>query len=75
MPSFQGAAGRAYRGAGRFFAGTGKAVRRGAGTAAKGLGLAALGTGGVLAYGLHRQNVDDEKRLGQIHVPMEGTYR
>jgi len=40
----------------------------------RGLGLAALGGAGALAYGLHRQNVQDHEHEQDIYAPMTGTY-
>jgi hypothetical protein len=39
----------------------------------RGLGLAALGAGGALAYGMHRQNVEDRENNPLVYAPMQGT--
>src|SRR5258706_11267800 len=37
----------------------------------RGLGLAALGAGGALAYGMHRQNVEDREKNPLVYAPMQ----
>lgn len=49
-------------------------VSRVAGPVKKGLGLAALGGAGALAYGLHRQNVEDREKNPLVYAPMTGGY-
>lgn len=43
------------------------------GGAKRGLGLAALGAGGALAYGLHKQNVQDRENNPLVYAPMQGS--
>lgn len=39
----------------------------------RGLGLAALGAGGALAYGAHKQNVQDRENNSLVYAPMQGS--
>lgn len=41
--------------------------------ARKPLALAGLGAAGALAYGMHRQNVEDRERNALLYAPMQGT--